>query len=558
MSKDRLEMAVPAAASTREWLFKAEGQVFGPVPEAQLVELLFQGRIGGGTEVAGDDGAWRPLAQVPGFLVHLKKAEARARVEAEVTGARKLARRRSALQGTAAAGVVVALVANGGAGAWFLATRRPWERRSSLLDDFGDGIAVGSVRVGGGPRAAADDEIAIPDLAVADARPKRAGAPRPPRAAGGAATGSAVGGELVLAQYDPSRIQQVVARRQGSLAPCLREEASRSSSRARSASASWRGSASGPSTRSRVSGRSCRSRSRSDRADSCFADPVGFKGGGSGGSGGRSPRSRACAAKRSKPGNPTGSPGERFGEREELPPARLSGPRATTARDDRHRREDPVASRGSAVRIHAPERARVRSPVQVVVGGARAHAVRGEAGGALARVGVRELRRVLREGALHPQGDRREAHDELRLHRTARAEPRPREGAAPRSFVRGHRGAVARGGGGAPARGRVARAARRHPRATADPCRAQPAAERALRRGAASGASTRGREAAQARRAGAPALLRVRRRGVRSERRRRAGARPRGGPRRARGRDVRRSADAPRGRAARMRSAGAR
>ncbi len=194
-------MAVPAAASTREWLFKAEGQVFGPVPEAQLVELLFQGRIGGGTEVAGDDGAWRPLAQVPGFLVHLKKAEARARVEAEVTGARKLVRRRSALQGTAAAVVVV---------------------------DFGDGIAVGSVRVGGGPRAAADDEIAIPDLAVADARPKRAGAPRPPRAAGGGATGSAVGGELVLAQYDPSRIQQVVARRQGSLAPCLREEASRS------------------------------------------------------------------------------------------------------------------------------------------------------------------------------------------------------------------------------------------------------------------------------------------------------------------------------------------
>jgi len=228
MSKDTLEMAVPAAASTREWLFKAEGQVFGPVPEAQLVELLFQGRIGGGTEVAGDDGAWRPLAQVPGFLVHLKKAEARARVEAEVTGARKLARRRSALQGTAAAVVVVALVAIVGAAAWFLATRRPWERRSNLLDDFGDGIAVGSVRVGGGPRAAADDEIAIPDLAVADARPKRAGAPRPPRAAGGGATGSAVGGELVLAQYDPSRIQQVVARRQGSLAPCLREEASRS------------------------------------------------------------------------------------------------------------------------------------------------------------------------------------------------------------------------------------------------------------------------------------------------------------------------------------------
>jgi hypothetical protein len=59
------------------------------------------------------------------------------------------------------------------------------------------------------------------------------GAPARPRRIASAARaarpgGSAQGGDLVLAQYDPARIQGVVARRQGSLASCLREEARRS------------------------------------------------------------------------------------------------------------------------------------------------------------------------------------------------------------------------------------------------------------------------------------------------------------------------------------------
>ncbi len=228
MSNEMLE--TPRRA--REWLFKADGQVFGPIREDAFIDLILQGRVAAATEVASDDGVWRPLGAVSGFLVHLRKAEARARVEAEVTGSRKLAQRRSALQGTAAALAVVLLVAAAGTGAWLLATRRPWEKRSSLLDDFGDGIAIGAVRVGYGPRAADDassDEIAIPDAEAqphgAPVRTRRiASVPRPARSGGGIAQG----GDLVLAQYDPARIQEVVARRKGSLAPCLRDEARRS------------------------------------------------------------------------------------------------------------------------------------------------------------------------------------------------------------------------------------------------------------------------------------------------------------------------------------------
>jgi hypothetical protein len=211
-------------AAGREWLFKSEGQVFGPVPEAQLLELLYQGRVGAATEVAGDDGRWCPLARIPGFLVHVKKAEAHQRVSAEVTGARKLAQRRSTLRSTAALAGIAALVLLAASGAWLLATKRPWERRSALLADFGEGIVLGSVQVGAG-RADRQDEVAVPEVpepGAATARPKRAG---PARAR---ANGVAEGGDLVLAQYDPRRIQDVVARQQSSLAPCLRAEAQRS------------------------------------------------------------------------------------------------------------------------------------------------------------------------------------------------------------------------------------------------------------------------------------------------------------------------------------------
>ena len=223
-------MMLETTAPPREWLFKDQGQVFGPISQDQLVELVVQGRVDAATLVAAEDGAWRPLGTVPGFLVHLKKAEARARVEAEVTGSRKLARRRTALHSAAAALALVLLIGTAGGGAWFLATKRPWEKRSKLLDDFGDGIAIGSVRVGGGPRAiASEDEIAVPDLSA----PQRDAPGRPPRRTASAAHtarpgASAQGGDLVLAQYDPARIQAVVGRRQGSLAPCLREEAQRS------------------------------------------------------------------------------------------------------------------------------------------------------------------------------------------------------------------------------------------------------------------------------------------------------------------------------------------
>ncbi len=207
-----------------DWLFKKQGQVFGPVSGAALVGLLYKGEIDGATPVSPEDGSWKPIGQVAGFLVHVKKAEAQLRVEAEVTGSRLLRQRRHRRRVALAAILVVTGLGLGSYGAFWLATEKPWQRRSALLEDFGGGIAIASPARIGGARRDADEEVEVPAQAPGAA---------PRRPAGGAAasrsvSGSATGGDLVVARYDASDIQAVVAREQRTLAPCFRAEAQRS------------------------------------------------------------------------------------------------------------------------------------------------------------------------------------------------------------------------------------------------------------------------------------------------------------------------------------------
>src|SRR5512133_3107247 len=213
------------ALDSGEWLFKRTGKVFGPVPTRRLVQMLYKGELDGETQVSTGDGTWQTLADIPVFMVHVRKAEAAQRVEREVTGARMLRQRRHR-RGMLAVGVVlVAAMGAGGYAAWVVAGRA--QVRSALLEDVGSGMRMSGAATGGTGRRAADDEIAV-DIQRIDsgaAARKNGGrgvtSPAQPR-------GAAEGGDLVAAQYDPAKIQSVVGREQRTLAECFKAEAARS------------------------------------------------------------------------------------------------------------------------------------------------------------------------------------------------------------------------------------------------------------------------------------------------------------------------------------------
>jgi hypothetical protein len=208
-----------------EWLFRREGQVFGPVDSRALAAMLYRGEIDGGTLVSPGDGTWRAAGEIPVFLVHARKAAAALRVEREVTGARLLRARRNRRAALAVAAVAVLLVAAGVGVALRLARSR---ETSPLLEDFGAGIRIASAaRVGVSTRAAAEEEFDVPLEAAPRGAPARRRASRPAPSAGPGG-GSVEGGELVAAQFDPRKIQAVVGREQRTLVPCFRAEAERS------------------------------------------------------------------------------------------------------------------------------------------------------------------------------------------------------------------------------------------------------------------------------------------------------------------------------------------
>jgi hypothetical protein len=211
-----------------EWLFRRAGQVFGPIDSRALAAMLYRGEIDGATPVSSGDGAWRPVAQVPIFLVHAKKAEAGLRVEREVTGARLLKARRNRRRAVVATLAALLLVLGSVGFVWFYLGRE--RQTSALFEDFGAGIRIASAaRVGVAHRAEADDLVEVPlDPADAGRDTRKRRAAKAPAVPGAASQGDVDGGDLVAVQFDQGKIEKTVARQQRTLAPCFRAEADRS------------------------------------------------------------------------------------------------------------------------------------------------------------------------------------------------------------------------------------------------------------------------------------------------------------------------------------------
>ncbi len=216
---------------TGDWLFKKDDQVFGPVPVKALLGMLYRGEIDGDTIIAPEGGSYQPIGILPQFLVHVKKAEAAVRVEREVTGARKLKQRRSAVRTVAGMVLGIAVLLGAAYGAYWLATVKPWQRRSALLEDFGNGIAVASeAKVGGGHHLDDEVEVAVGGGETETPTHPAARHSRPVGSASSGRTGSTGSAwkDDTRVQYDIGDIKNVVSHQQRTLEPCLRSEARRS------------------------------------------------------------------------------------------------------------------------------------------------------------------------------------------------------------------------------------------------------------------------------------------------------------------------------------------
>jgi hypothetical protein len=227
----RVEIHDPALEGG-EWLFRRDGQVFGPLSSRDLAVMLYRGEIGPETPVSAGDGRWTPVGQVSIFLLHAKKAEASLRVDREITGARLIAQRRGRLKAAALAFALLLVVGGAISGTWLLA-QGPSIADDPELQGFGEGVSiVAAARVGSGRRPAEDEvEVVIETEGTGGgaglsgaARRDLAPVPgRPPP------SGEAAGGDLsVRASWNETNIQAVIGRQQRTLAPCLREEAQRS------------------------------------------------------------------------------------------------------------------------------------------------------------------------------------------------------------------------------------------------------------------------------------------------------------------------------------------
>jgi hypothetical protein len=213
------------ALESGEWLFKRTGKVFGPIPSRRLAQMLYKGELDADTPVSQGDGTWQTVADVPIFMIHARRAQAALRVEREVTGARLLRQRRRRRGLVAVLVVLVTAMGAGGYAAWYFAAKSA--QRNPLLEDFGSGIRISvAATVGAGHRA--DDEIAVDIERLDEGRGGTKRGSGAPAGSAGGGRGIADGGDLVAAQYDPARIQAVVAREQRTLAECFKAEASRS------------------------------------------------------------------------------------------------------------------------------------------------------------------------------------------------------------------------------------------------------------------------------------------------------------------------------------------
>ena len=231
----------------QQWLFRQGDLVLGPMTGQQLVQKLFTGEMTGDTLVAPPgERDFRRMADVEAFKVHVARAVAKARVDADVRTERQRIMRYRMIAGGIAAAVTVAL----GIGAWQVARWAAVHGPGGEEDEYA-GITVDLPTIAVAQARKDDEELFAypsssprppPDkVASAETKPKPPpGTPNTTSTVPASAVASAKpekkpagsvaadpDGLQMSTEFDQESINKVVKSNQKTLFRCLKEEATR-------------------------------------------------------------------------------------------------------------------------------------------------------------------------------------------------------------------------------------------------------------------------------------------------------------------------------------------
>ena len=215
------------------WLFRQSDLVLGPVPAKQIIDKLYAGELGGKSEVQlMGTGAFRPIADVPEFKIHLAKAAAKHRVDAQAA-AHRSSQKKKLIRVIVVLAVVLLVTGVGVAAVGSYLAVHPLTGKSTEELAFGD-ITVDSPTIKRAKRTLDDELVVYNDShglkrPTPSARPDLPRTERPATAAATPATKPKPGSEdpegLSMSEVDEAGINAVVARHKPTLFPCIRQVA---------------------------------------------------------------------------------------------------------------------------------------------------------------------------------------------------------------------------------------------------------------------------------------------------------------------------------------------
>ena len=227
----------------QQWLFRQGDLVLGPVTGQQLVEKLYTGEMAANTLIAPPGARdFVPISEVAVFKVHVARAQAKARVDAEQRVERQRVMRKRLILGSIATAVTVAL----GIAAWQVARWAAVHGPGGEEDEYaGISVELPTITLAQ-KRKDSEELIAYPSSSTRppESRPKPSiqapGSTTPTLPAGAVAaktektekkpTGSVAtdpDGLQVATEFDQDNINKVVKSNQKTLFRCLKEEAQR-------------------------------------------------------------------------------------------------------------------------------------------------------------------------------------------------------------------------------------------------------------------------------------------------------------------------------------------